>query len=131
MTWRALHISQAIDRDPSDVITFAGNPENLPLWAAGLSSGIRFDGKRWLTESPMGVVAVRFIGPLEAGVLDHDVTLPDATVVHNPFRVLCNDESSEVVFTLYQRPGMTDADFDIDAELIRADLETLRNILEN
>src|SRR5690606_8235253 len=111
MTWRALHLSQTINRDPADVVNFAGNPENLPRWAAGLSTGIRRDGDRWVTDSPMGPVTVAFTGPIDAGVLDHDVTLPGEKVVHNPLRVLRNDTGSEVVFTLYKRPGMSDAEF--------------------
>lgn len=103
----------------------------MPRWAAGLSAGIRRDGKRWVTDSPVGVVEVAFVGPVGAGVLDHNVTLPDGEVVHNPLRVLRNDSGSEVVFTLYQRPGMSDPDVNADAELIRADLERLRSILES
>lgn len=131
MTWRALHISQPIERAPEAVAAFAGNPENLPLWAAGLSNGIRLEEGRWVTDSPMGTVEVSFTGPVQHGVLDHDVTLPDGTVVHNPLRVLRNSAGSEVVFTLYQLPGVTDGDFDRDAALVRADLGRLRSLLES
>jgi len=112
------------------VIAFAGDPANLPRWAAGLSSGIRNEGGRWLAESPMGDIEVSFPGPVEAGVLDHDVALPDGTVVHNPLRVLRNDAGSEVVFTLFRRDGVTDVEFAEDAAAIEADLEALRAILE-
>ncbi len=130
MTWRALHISQPIERDPSEVAAFAGNPEHLPLWAAGLSAGIRLEAGRWITDSPMGTVEVAFVGPVDAGVLDHDVTLPDGVVVHNPLRVLRNDGGSEIVFTLYRLPNVSDEDFEGDAALVRADLERLRSLLE-
>ncbi|HRQ00660.1 MAG TPA: SRPBCC family protein [Terrimesophilobacter sp.] len=130
-TWPALHLTQTIRRDPGEVGAFAGDPENLPLWAAGLSTGIRFEQGRWVTDSPMGTVAVTFVGPVDAGVLDHDVTLPDGTVVHNPLRVLRNGDGSEVVFTLYRRDGMMDDEFERDADLVRADLEHLRGILES
>jgi hypothetical protein len=131
VAWRVLHISETIEREPGAVIAFAGNPENLPRWAAGLSSGIRREDGRWVTDSPMGVVEVAFVGPVDAGILDHDVTLPDGIVVHNPMRVLRNDEVSEVVFTLYQRTGMTTEEFARDAELVRGDLARLRSILES
>lgn len=131
MTWPAQHIAQTIQRDPSEVAVFAGDPENLPLWAAGLSGGIRRDGEQWVTDSPMGVVTVTFVGPVEAGILDHDVTLPDGTLVHNPLRVLRNDAGSEIVFTLYQRDRMTDDEFARDADMVRADLDRLRVILES
>ncbi|MCK9900391.1 polyketide cyclase [Parafrankia colletiae] len=131
MTWRALHLSQPIERAPEAVAAFAGNPENLPLWAAGLSSGIRCEEGRWVTDSPMGKAEVSFSGPVEHGVLDHDVTLPDGTVTHNPLRVLRNGEGSEVVFTLFQLPGVADDAFDRDVAHVRADLARLRNLLES
>ncbi len=130
MSWKAVHVSQPIERRPEDVVAFASDPLNLPLWAAGLSSGIRNEAGRWVTDSPMGTVEVAFVGPVEAGVLDHDVTLPDGTVVHNPMRILKNDHGSEVVFTLYQRTGMTDDEFARDAAMISEDLERLRGLLE-
>ncbi|MEV7692771.1 SRPBCC family protein [Microbacterium sp. NPDC089189] len=130
MAFPAQHISQYIDRSPADVARFAGDPVHLPQWAAGLSAGIREDGGRWVTDSPMGTVEVRFVGPVEAGILDHDVLLPDGAVVHNPLRVLRNDGGTEVVFTLYRLPGVTDDDLARDAALIRGDLARLRDILE-
>ncbi|GAB3396090.1 SRPBCC family protein [Humibacter soli] len=130
MTWPALHISQPIESHPAEVAAFAGNPENLPRWAAGLSAGIRREGDRWVTDSPMGLVEVAFVGPVELGVLDHDVTMPDGSVVHNPLRVLRNDQGSEVVFTLYRLPGVSDDDFARDAELVAADLVRLRDVME-
>jgi len=130
MTYPAVHVSLAIDADPSTVIAFAGDPANLPQWAAGLSAGIRREGDRWVTDSPMGAVEVRFTDAVDRGILDHDVVLPDGTVVHNPLRVLRNGDGSEVAFTLYRLPRTTDESFAQDAGMVRADLERLRRILE-
>ena len=130
MLFPARHISQSIACPPDAVSAFAGDPAKLPLWAAGLSSGIRQDGERWIAASPMGTVEVRFTGDRELGILDHDVVLPDGQVVHNPLRVLANGDGSEVVFTLYRLPGVSDEDYERDAELVRADLERLRRRLE-
>jgi hypothetical protein len=125
MTWPALHVTRSADADVATVARIAGNPENLPLWAAGLGAGIRRESGRWYTDSPMGLVEVAFTGPTEAGILDHDVTLPDGTVVHNPLRVVPNDTGSEIVFTLFQRPGTTDEEFRADARLVDEDLGRL------
>ena len=131
MTWRALHVSQAIDRSVEDVVAFAGDPRNLPKWAAGLTTAeLRGVGDEWVTDSPMGLIKIRFVGSVAAGVLDHDVTTSDGTVVHNPMRVLRNDAGSEVVFTLYQREDMTDQELQRDAGLIRDDLARLRDLLD-
>lgn len=62
--------------------------------------------------------------------MDHDVTLPWGEVNHNPFRVMRNADGSEVVFTLFRLPRMSDADFDKDARLIETDLLTLKTLLE-
>ncbi|MBD8486232.1 SRPBCC family protein [Frigoribacterium sp. CFBP 8759] len=130
MTWPAVHISRAFDHDVAAVSSVAGDPENLPAWAAGLSAGIRHDEGRWFTDSPMGVVEVAFTGPVELGILDHDVTLPDGTVVSNPFRVVANDQGSEAVFTLFRRDGMSEADVESDVRLVRGDLDRLATLLD-
>jgi hypothetical protein len=130
MTWPAAHLTISVSRDPREVSAFAGDPANLPQWASGLSSGIRHERGRWLADSPMGDVEVVFVGPVAAGVLDHDVTLPDGTVAHNPLRVLRNDRGSEVVFTLYRREGVTEAEYAADAAAIESDLRSLRDLLE-
>jgi hypothetical protein len=126
MTWNVRHLTTAIDAAPEAVVAVAGDPAQLPRWAAGLSAGIRQqDDGRWVTDSPMGEVEVRFLGPLDAGVLDHDVVFPDGSVTRNPVRVLPNDGGSEVVFTLFQRTGMSDADFEADARQVQEDLDRL------
>jgi hypothetical protein len=130
MTWPVLHISRAFDHDVAAVSSVAGDPAALPAWAAGLSAGIRQDEGRWITDSPMGVVEVAFTGPVELGILDHDVTLPDGSVVSNPFRVVANDEGSEAVFTLFRRDGMSEADLAADALLVRRDLDRLATLLD-
>jgi hypothetical protein len=133
MTWEVRHVSVAIARPAAEVVRFAGDPRRLPEWAAGLAAGVRpgEDGASWIADSPMGEVVVRFVPPNDFGVLDHDVTLPDGTVVHNPLRVLPNGEGSEVVFTLYRRDGMDEAAFEADGAAVAADLERLRDLLES
>lgn len=117
-------------RNFADVVSFTGNPANLPRWATGLSAGIRHEGGRWITDSPMGPVEVRFRDGVELGILDHDVIFPDGTSVHNPLRVLHNDSGSEIVFTLYRLPDTTEDAYERDAALVRDDLVRLRDILE-
>jgi hypothetical protein len=130
MTWTVQHISQTINAPVVAVVTVAGDPVQLPRWAAGLSAGVRLESGRWLTDSPMGTVEIRYVGPTQWGILDHDVTFPDRTVVHNPLRVLRNDQGSEVVFSLFKRPGMTDDEFDADAQIVREDLARLKNLFD-
>lgn len=122
--------STSVDASPAEVAAFAGNPANLPTWAAGLSAGIREENGRWITDSSMGEVEVRFGPHTDLGILDHDVIFPDGTVVRNPLRVLANGTGAEVVFTLFRLTGVDDAEFDRDADMVRADLARLREQCE-
>ena len=130
MTYPAKHISVGIDAPIHKVYAYLSNPLNLPTWAAGLSrSTIKASGVHWLANSPMGDVKVKFVDQNNLGVVDHEVTLPNGEVNYNALRVIRNHSGSEVIFTLYRLPRMSDAEFAADAELIRKDLETLKKIL--
>lgn len=128
MTEESRHISVVIPRPAEEVYAFARDPQNLVRWAAGLATGVRFDGDDLLTDSPMGEVRVRFAPVNPFGVLDHDVTLPDGTVVNNPLRVLAYPDGAEVLFTV-RRLGASDADFARDCATVLADLERLRSVM--
>jgi hypothetical protein len=125
------HISVSIDRRSADVYEFVSDPRNLPRWAAGLArSQVRQEGDRWVADSPMGRVEIRFAPTNPYGVLDHDVTLESAITVHNPMRVVPNGEGSEFIFTLIRRPGMSSERFAEDRAAVEKDLQTLKGLLE-
>ena len=131
MSFPVKHISTTIKCAVDDVYAFATNPKNLPKWAAGLSgSTIKQSGDDWICESPMGEVRVRFAEKNKFGIMDQNVTLPSGDVNYNPFRVFKNGENSEVVFTLFRLPQMSDSDFAQDAQMIADDLKTLKTLLE-
>jgi hypothetical protein len=127
----ARHISVFVDRPPGEVYAFAGDPANLPRWAAGLSGSIEPVAGEWVAESPMGKVKIRFVPPNALGVLDHDVVLESGEAFHNPMRVVANGAGSEVVFTLFRRAGVTDEELTADAAAIERDLATLKRLLES
>lgn len=125
------HLSVVIRRDPRDVAAFAGDPLHLPEWAAGLAQGaLSIEGDALVMDSPMGEARVRFAAPNDLGVLDHDVTLPDGSTVHNPLRVAAHPHGAEVVFTLRRLDGVSADAFEADAAAVAADLERLRSLLE-
>ena len=78
----------------------------------------------------MGKVKVRFAPENKFGVLDHDVTVPDGKIFHNPLRILKNHDGSEVVFTLYRMPETSEKEFEKDADQVLKDLKKLKSILE-
>lgn len=123
------HVTVSIDRPPADVYEFCADLNNLPRWAAGLARSVRVDGDTLVAQSPMGEVRVRFAARNALGILDHDVTLPSGVTVHNPMRVLPNRHGSEVVFSLFRQPEMSDAEFEADAAAITRDLQTLARLL--
>jgi uncharacterized protein YndB with AHSA1/START domain len=126
----ARHISVSINVPPGVVYDFVADPRNLPRWAAGLSGSIEAVDGEWLAESPLGRVKVQFAEGNAFGVLDHDVTLESGVTVHNPMRVLANNDGSEVVFTLFRRPEMDGDAFEADAHAVARDLQALRRLLE-
>jgi len=123
------HISTAIDRSAADVYAYASDPANLPAWAAGVGRSIEKVGGQWVADSPMGPVVIAFAERNELGVLDHDVTLSSGETVYNPMRVIADGSGCEVVFTLRRRPGVSDQDFERDAEAVARDLATLKRRL--
>jgi hypothetical protein len=131
MTYFAKYISVSVNCPTDRAYTFASNPKNLPKWASGLSGSIRKIGRDWIAESPMGRVKIKFATRNSFGILDHDVTLPSGETFYNPMRVFPNADGSEVVFTLYRRPGVTDRMFAKDAKAVTKDLKTLKTLLES
>jgi uncharacterized protein YndB with AHSA1/START domain len=129
-TFACRHISITIRRPPDDVYAFAVSPENLPRWAMGLSGSIRQIDGEWVADSPMGKVKVRFVPRNPFGVLDHDVILESGITVRNPMRVVANGDGSELTFTVFKRPEMTEEEFTADAGAVTRDLEALKALLE-
>lgn len=124
-------VHRAIARDWRAVYAFAGNPENMPLWASGLASGLTREGDGWIADGgPIGNVRVRFAPPNDFGVIDHTVTLPNGLVVENALRVVPNGDGAEVMFTLSRQPDMDDAAFESDAAHVARDLDVLAKLME-
>lgn len=61
---------------------------------------------------------------------DHDVTLPSGVRVYNPMRAVANNNGSEVIFTLYRLPDVSEQHFMEDARMVERDLKKLKEILE-
>jgi hypothetical protein len=126
---RTIRVSIACPFDRA--YAFAHVPENFALWAAGLANSLRRDGDRWIADTPAGEAEVRFSPRNDHGVLDHHVLLPGKADISIPLRMIPNGEGTELIFTLFRQPEMDDAAWDRDEGLVRADLETLRRLLEN
>lgn len=127
----ALIVSQPVAVAAQAVYEFAHRMQNLPLWASGLATGIEQRDGQWFTDSPMGKVQVAMAPANPFGVLDHDVTLPDGTTVHNAFRVTpCGEQGSLLSFVVLRLAGVSQADFDADVVHVRKDLAALQQLME-
>ena len=124
-------LSVTIAVPPERVYAFASNPENLPRWVPSFFESVALVDGEWVAQSPLGRVVFEFVHDNDLGVLDQTVTLPSGARVTNPMRVIPNGDGSEILFTLIQYQGMTDQQFQEDAELVLSDLHTLRRLLES
>jgi hypothetical protein len=123
-------LSIAIDRSPGAVYEFVSSPENLPRWAAGLGKSVERAGCGWKVRTPQGMMGLRFAPENSFGVLDHYVKPADGAEIYVPMRVVENGAGSEVLFTLFRQPEMTDAEFAADCALVERDLAALKAVLE-
>jgi hypothetical protein len=128
MSSRTLSVS--IRCSPGKVYEFVTNPENLPKWAQGLGQSVRKQGSDWLVDTPQGPMKVRFADQNRFGVMDHTVTTPAGLEVYVPMRVLANGPGSEVIFTLFRLPDMSDERYAEDMRLVERDLRALKDLLE-
>jgi hypothetical protein len=63
--------------------------------------------------------------------LDHTVIPAPGVEIYVPLRVVANgDAGSEVLFTLFRQPGMSDEKFAADAKWVLSDLQKLKALLE-
>lgn len=130
MTSRSRHVSEEIDRRADEVYEYVLDPTHLPQWASGLGRTVEQVDGEWFLDSDMGRIRVAFVDRNGLGVLDHDVMLPSGQTFTNPMRVLADGDRCEVVFTVRRFPGVTDEDFERDANTVAQDLVRLKQVLE-
>ena len=123
-------LSVSIACPPDRVYAFASNPENMPRWAIAFVHSVKKSGEEWFVETPIGSLRIRFVESNAFGVLDHYVRLTTGVEILNPMRVVPNGTGSEVLFTLFQSPEMSEQQFAEDADMVARDLRTLKNVLE-
>lgn len=130
---RSQTISIPINRPFREVYEFLAEPRNFPSWASNLGANfVHLGGPLWATDTRKGRMILRFAERNDYGILDHAV-YPEGTVapLTTPMRVIANGEGSEILFTLMQRPGMTEEEFASELEWTRSDFGALRSMLES
>lgn len=129
---RSRTVSVEIDAPPQTVYRCVRDPDQLPRWAAGICKSVTVHNGVWHVETggEFGTVILAFCPDNEFGVLDHRVTLPDGRSQDNPVRVVANGDGSELMFTVFQTEGMSDAAFIKDVQAVTRDLKTIKALLE-
>ena len=124
-------ISMSIKRRPAEVYEYLADPANFPKWSVFIKE-IRKEGSEWIATTPESTVRIRFTPRNEFRILDHYVTVSPQIQMYVPMRVLANPENdSEVIFTVFRLPGMSDEQYKDDIEMVLADLTGLKRVLEN
>jgi|SRR5919108_3362512 hypothetical protein len=130
-TFESRTISIRINRPVDVVYDFTSVPENFPQWASGLGQSLTKTDGEWLAETSQGPMKVRFAERNRFGVLDHYVVPQPGLEIYIPMRVISNGTGSEVLFTLFRLPDISDEQFGEDAEWVSRDLNALKNLLES
>jgi hypothetical protein len=124
-------INVTIERPADDVYEFVRDATTFPRYTT-LFKAVRPAGPdHWIADTDQGEMALRFVPPNSFRVLDHHVRLRPDLEVLNHMRVLPNADGAEVLFTVFQRPGMSDAEFAEDRQAVETDLHKLKSVLEN
>ncbi|GFE57082.1 hypothetical protein [Geobacter sp. AOG1] len=130
MIYPSTTISMQIAREPAAVYAFVSALENFPLWATTFCKSIRKEQDNWVMETSLGPMSIRLAPQNSLGVLDHYVTPPSGETLYVPLRVVTNGSGSEMLFTLFRLPGVSDEAYAADAALVRQDLNSLKELLE-
>lgn len=131
--FRSHTISISIRRPWREVYDFLAEPLNLPTWGSNVGTTIEHvSGNDWASTGEMGRVIYRYHPRNEFGILDHAVFREGETPYTVPMRIVENGaDGAEVIYTLQQRPGMSDEKFASEVEWVEADLLTLKSLLES
>ena len=131
MNYASRIVTQTCNATADAVYEFAHRIENLPRWAAGLTTRLVQEDGHWYTDTPEGRMRIEMAPPNALRVMDHDVTLPGGPTVHNAMRVTPTGDGSLLAFVVLRMPEATDAEFDRDCGLVAADLRTLATLVES
>jgi uncharacterized protein YndB with AHSA1/START domain len=131
LLYRSTTIAVSIDCPLAEVYEFLVEPLNLPTWTLAVERIEHREGNDWTGTTAEGEVIFRYPKRNEYGVLDYAmwrVGEPEGALV--PLRVVPNADGTEVLITYHQRPGISDEVYESELEWTRADLLTLKTLLE-
>ena len=122
-----------IHRRYADVYCFLAEPTNFALWGGTEpdTEMKHLGGSDYLVVLPSGRRVMRFTPLNDFGVLDYQVFMEGETNGPvTPVRIHHNQDGSEIVFTWFQRPGVSDEQFESEAEWAYSDLLRMKAYIE-
>jgi hypothetical protein len=120
----------SVEAPPAKIVSFLADGRNLPRWAVGFAKSVAPGDDEWLVTTGGGEVRVRIAGDQRTGVVDFWMTPAPGVEMLAATRVIPRGRASEVVFTQFQGPGMTDGMFEKSIEAVGHELRVLKGILE-
>ena len=122
-----------IHRRYADVYGFLADPTNFTLWGGTEPGGEmkHLGGRDYLVVLPRGRRVMRFTPFNEHGVLDYQVFREGETAGPvTPVRLHPNEDGCEMLFTWFQRPGVSNEQFESEAEWAYSDLLRMKAYIE-
>ena len=123
-------LTSSINCNHKKVYEFVSNLENMSKWAKTFCRSIKESDDKWVIETPQGPMGIRIAPKNDFGILDRTVIPAPGMEVFVQMRVVPNGSGSEVIFTLFQQPNMSDENFARDQGMVEQDLATLKSVME-
>ena len=127
-------LSVSINSKPKTIYEFVLNLENFSRWAKMACRSIKLLNGEWIAETPQGQAKVRITERNDLGILDHYVRLLSSPNIDEdvfvPMRIVQNGDGSEVIFTVFQLPDMSEDKCAEDIKMVEQDLQNLKRTIE-
>ena len=120
----------SIDAPQEKTLRFLADGGNLPRWAVGFAKSVSAANDGWLVTTGGGEVGLRIDRDDRTGVVDFLMVPAPGVEFLAASRVIPRGRGSEVVFTQFQGPGMTDEMFEKSIHAVGHELRVLKGILE-
>lgn len=130
MVYSSRTLSISINCHHEKVYDFVSDLENMPVWATTFCKSIKKADGEWIAVTPQGQVKIRLAEKNHFGVLDHYISPAPGVEVYVPVRIVPNGYGCEMIFTLFRLPDMSEEQYAEDAQLVKKDLQTLKDVLE-
>ncbi|NML39736.1 SRPBCC family protein [Chitinophaga sp. G-6-1-13] len=133
MALPAQTLSITVLRPADDVYAYLSAPANFAIWAEGFGSQLAPTDTpgTWHFKMANGNNATaKFTPPNPFRIVDHYVYPGNGQEVFVPMRVVANGAGSEVLFTLFRQPDMTNEMLAKDKAAVLKDLGNLKKVLE-